>query len=591
MADTTDVWNRLEIRSRSEYFKENLRNQIYDPYWMLCRQWQTGEFAASDNGSPAEVRVEWRQHPLERLSVDGNPNALYRNDQPLEAAVERVKVRPGIPLRMEMGRHLLRMLRSALGNSAEGIIQELKQAASLQFQLPADERLEDRQRHAQLLSNRSLQSWVHAAVQTGMIDGGALYDQLRSGKKLSDFLAQNNPQADQLGTAWAEWFDEQYNQPPSEQQDAWQPERLEYRFSTKWEDTGQAELELGAQEYHEGHLDWYSFQLQSSGGGKPEQPLSARHLLPTEVNYPGMPAARWWEVEDGKVNLLAIEAGATQTGRLALVEFALMYSNDWFMLPLRVPVGGLLDVAQLSIRNVFGQWSKAKHYTSEGASQSWSFFALKSGLTPGSEHARYLLLPPTVVDRKESQPLEEVYLARDEMANMVWAIEQHVPDGIDGRLEGNTAAMKMAAYLQELSDEATGGQSPPQTLDNEAKVQYRLATEVPEYWIPFKAVPIAGGDGAIQLQRAAMPRVYEGLKIERIRPRTSLLRPGLDGHAYRPFFLPEEEVPKAGVRVSRKWQRARWYQGRAVLWSGFRKQNGRGQGNSGLRFDSLREKP
>lgn len=51
--------------------------------------------------------------------------------------------------------------------------------------------------------------------------------------------------------------------------------------------------------------------------------------------------------------------------------------------------------------------------------------------------------------------------------------------------------------------------------------------------------------------------MYPGLPIERIRPRTSLLRYGLDKPAYQPFFIPEEEVPKSGVRVVRTWQRVR----------------------------------
>ena len=75
-----------------------------------------------------------------------------------------------------------------------------------------------------------------------------------------------------------------------------------------------------------------------------------------------------------------------------------------------------------------------------------------------------------------------------------------------------------------------------------------------------------------------------------MRPRTSLLRQGLDQENWAPYFLYEEEVPRSGIRVTRTWQRARWYQGRVALWSGFRKQNGRGQGNSGLRFDVLTEK-
>lgn len=586
------LWNRLELRARSERFDENLGNRVYDPYWMLCRQWQTGEFAGSDNGSPAEVRVKWQHYPLQKLSADGNTAVDYSGHQPLEAEVERVAIRPGMPLRIEMGRQLQRMLRRDLGSGADAIIAALRQHNGLKFELPADSSREDRQQNAHLLSNRSLQSWVHAAVQTGALDGGKLYDALRSGQSLSDYTGGTDAAVDEVGGNWVTWFDQQYNQPVDETKDAWRPERMEYRFQSHLETKNKAPMQLGADEYHEGRLEWFSFQVKRSNRGNRggQQPPNLRHLIPAEVQYPGMPAARWWEIEDGKVNLLALETSATQSGRLALMEFGLMYSNDWFVLPLRVPVGGLLDVEGLEVRNVFGEWSEARHYRKAPNSEAWSFFQLSGALRPNSQDDQYLFLPPTVVDLKESPNIEEVYLARDEMANMVWGIEHFIADGIDGRREGNVAALDIATYLQRLSDEASNGSNPLTSEENEAKVQYKLATEVPEYWIPFKAVQTPNGGGAIRLQRAAMPRVFKGLTIERIRPRTRLLRPGLDGPNYQPYFIPEEEVPKAGIRVSRSWQRARWYNGRVSLWSGFHKRSGRGQGNSGLRFDGLFEK-
>lgn len=586
------LWNRLETRARSERFDENLGNRLYDPYWILCRQWQTGEFEGTDNGSPAEVRVKWQQYPFKQLSVDGNAPVAYSNHQPMEAEVERVTVQPGIPLRIEMGRQLQRMLRKALGNAANTIVQGLRQNAELQFQLPETGTVADRQRNAHVLSNHGLQTWVHAAVQTGALDGGALYEKIRSGQSLSDFLGSSNAAADSVGAEWVAWFDEQYNQPVDETKDAWRPERMEYRFQAHLKAKNGAPVQLGAEEYYEGRLDWYSFEVAKSGRGSRDdvQVPNIRHLIPTEVEYPGMPAARWWEMENGMVNLLALETGATQSGRLALMEFGLMYSNDWFMLPLRVPGGGLLDVEGLEIRDVFGQWSTAEHYRDTPGSAVWNFFGLTGPSDTDSRYDKYLLLPAAVLDLKESSAQEEVYLARDEMANMVWGIEYYVSDGIDGRREGNVAAMGTGTYLQALSDEVTGETPPVLPQENEALIRYQLATDVPEHWIPFKAARISNGNGAIQLQRAAMPRVYPGLPIERIRPRTSLLRYGLDKSSYTPFFIPEEEVPKAGVRVSRTWQRARWQNGRVSLWSGFRKQNGRGQGNSGLRFDGLFEK-
>ena len=49
----------------------------------------------------------------------------------------------------------------------------------------------------------------------------------------------------------------------------------------------------------------------------------------------------------------------------------------------------------------------------------------------------------------------------------------------------------------------------------------------------------------------------------------------------------EEEVPRAGVIVTRKFQRARGPNGEVFTWIGRRKETGRGEGASGLVFDQV----
>jgi hypothetical protein len=91
-----------------------------------------------------------------------------------------------------------------------------------------------------------------------------------------------------------------------------------------------------------------------------------------------------------------------------------------------------------------------------------------------------------------------------------------------------------------------------------------------------------------------MPRTYKHLypvAPGQVRPRTDILRYGLndDDSQSDPYDLYEEEVPKAGVQVMASYQRARWYNGKIFNWYGRRKQTGRGQGSSGLRFDTIEE--
>ena len=51
-------WMRLEPRSRNAEMNTSLQARIYDPLWLLARQWQLGEFQGEDNGSP--VMARWR---------------------------------------------------------------------------------------------------------------------------------------------------------------------------------------------------------------------------------------------------------------------------------------------------------------------------------------------------------------------------------------------------------------------------------------------------------------------------------------------------------------------------------------------------
>jgi hypothetical protein len=49
--------------------------------------------------------------------------------------------------------------------------------------------------------------------------------------------------------------------------------------------------------------------------------------------------------------------------------------------------------------------------------------------------------------------------------------------------------------------------------------------------------------------------------------------------------ISEEEVPRSGVRLTRRRQLARWVDGSTHLWTGRAKSAGRGETSSGLRFD------
>lgn len=195
-----------------------------------------------------------------------------------------------------------------------------------------------------------------------------------------------------------------------------------------------------------------------------------------------------------------------------------------------------------------------------------------------------LLLPPNAVGVLEGAPLEEVLLARDEMSNLVWGIERLVtlPSG-DSRAGGEAAA-EMLAYQQRWS-------TPRPPVQWAAPLRYELMTTVPEHWIPFTPAQVPGQASAVRLQRATMLRAIDTDPPEppvKVRPRTSLLRPGLDQSPRLPYFLFEEEVPRAGARVTKAFRRARGSDGAVHTWLAARKRTGKGESSSGLAFDGVK---
>ena len=119
-------WMRLEPRSRNAEMNTSLQARIYDPLWMLARQWQFGEFQGEDNGSP--VMTRWRGEAARLTRYHSGaiaPNTRVDapsydgSRMPLETLVERETIRPATEqpakpekcrLAAEAGQLFLRML-------------------------------------------------------------------------------------------------------------------------------------------------------------------------------------------------------------------------------------------------------------------------------------------------------------------------------------------------------------------------------------------------------------------------------------------------------------------------------------------------
>lgn len=596
---TITLWNRLEGRPRAHDFDRALKAEIRDPLWMLAKQWQLGEFRGDDAGSPVLAKVHIETTKVTKYKAAGDPAEAFDDDVPLEAKVER---RP-IPFRMD-GRDMALDIRLVMGRRwlklvagiEPGLADKFVAACAIAAPDPTD------RGDAAVAAHR--EAWQAVAGVAGRaMDGWTLYDHLTKapGNHAHDLVALADPakapDVEAAETEFLAWYGALFYQPPADAGTAWQPDRLEYGFELSAPQGG-SEKHLVAEEYYHGHLDWYNLDVDASGiglGSVPGEPIgveaaSTATFIPAPIQFDGMPNTRWWTFEQGRTNFGDIDPDTTDVNKLLLIEFGLVYANDWFLMPFTVPAGTIARVRGMMVTNVFGEriWVEAAGKGSDADWQRWSMYTLATRGSDDVPADLSLVVVPSVAKIQEGEPIEAVQLVRDEMANMVWGIETRIPLPSGESKSGRSAALETARYHGRLVA-ANPALPPVPPLENDAAIRYRLMTRVPENWIPFIPVHIPGDHRQVQLRRAAMTRLIEDdpLAPVPIEPRTNLLRAGLDRAVPVGYDLHEEEVPRAGIRVTQSFQRTRWYDGKVFTWLGVRKETGRGESSSGLRFDQI----
>ena len=592
MFPTITVWNRLEGRPRAADFSRALKAEIRDALWMLTKQWQTGEFQADDAGSPIFAKLSMRTTSITKYQAEGGATEAFAAQIPLEAKAEQRPVewswnahKMRFDLRAQLGRHWLKLLGAAGLSAYAG-----KYLGLYPIALPAKDADGDF-----IYAHR--QSWQQMAALAGrVIDGGDLHLHLAGlpPNKASDSIALDDPadgpKLDALGDEFEAWFARQYFQPAQDM--AWKPPYLEYQFACAAPQAG-SEVVLEAEEYASGHLDWYSFDrtvppggLGGTGAPSTEQ-VSVLPFIPTPVSFEGMPDPRWWAFEDRKTDFGNVKPSTTDLAQLLLMEFGLLYANDWFLVPFRIPAGTLARVEGMAVTNNFGErfWVVSAGTGTLDNWHRWAMFQLAQENAGRAGADTSLLVPPATFNTLDGEPLEDVEFGRDEVANMVWAVERSVPSVSGPGRSAKDEARETRQYQEQLVAASPVADPVPYA----APISYLAMTRVPEHWIPFVPVHVPGSVREIQLQRSRMLRIIEGDPNPPVKvpPRTTLVRQGLDEGSAQSYFIHEEEVPREGTSVSMGFRRTRWTKGEAYVWLGVQKQTGRGERRSGLAFDAI----
>jgi hypothetical protein len=548
-------WTRLEPQSVSGDPTPGLEARLHDPLWLLTRQWQLGEFKAEDAGSPVAVKVDSVTSPVTGWMPAGGEARPLPAAGLLEAAIEREPTLPRGPslgARAEAGAQLLADLADAgvdvgLGSAVLGAV---------------------------LAACPLSQPWpdAHDTAAAGLLAvvGGRVPDGEAAATQAAPGLAAAPPQpppwlagvpAAVATTAlvavaeWLAWYRGQVAPLPDAGADCWIDERLEYRFGLV---AGSRSFQSPA--FGGGRADWYRVDAVADGAGPPppNPPVTtSQTMLATPLRFAGMPADRYWQFEDGQVNLGALEVQPHDLARLLLVEFATVYGNDWLVVPVDVTLGSFTEVSAVTYTTTFGEELPVARADDSGRTGNFRLFEISVAASAGGTLPG-LLVPPSVVGLLDGAAIEEVLYLRDEMASMAWAVERTV--------EGPSGAPRSRR------DE---GYPPPFTpgTDPGAELDYLLENDVPAWWIPF--LPVSTGYRTLALHKGAM--LHDGQVVE---PLGVLLRPG------EALVVRDEEIPREGVRVRRVPTLSRGIDGSYLRWITRRVTVGRGEGASGLAFDS-----
>ena len=367
MASIT-TFSRLEPEPRGPTSRVGAAAPVQDPMWLLARQWQVGEFAGHDGGTPIAGPLARRRRGADALRRRSDP-ARHRRCRrrgstplaaPLETLIERVaraaagrrRDRPeGLRLAVDTGRLFLRVL--ALQSTSRDYARRRGRRAFVAAD--ADAGAAARRSTPRPPATRGC---TPAAASTA---GGCAASSPAATCPGSTSTIDQADRAE-LRPAAADWLRlvARLFATPSPTRRAGSPTRFEHTASIAGRMSADpfGETTLTAHRYDSDTLDWYELDVNGEVnlGTTPAEAGQAvtRTVMPAPVTAPGLPARRFWEFEDGRLNLAALRPAETDLGQVLLIETLSGFGNDWFVIGVELPVGHLVSATSLVVTDTFG---------------------------------------------------------------------------------------------------------------------------------------------------------------------------------------------------------------------------------------------
>ncbi len=655
--------SRIEPSTQDAKYGRALSFEVYDPLWILARQWQYGRFKGNDCGSIVTAKIRTEKKRLKTVKYGNGEERKFSAEAPLEYEVEKRDRRITPYIRIVSAVHLTKKIKRNFAENADEIIALFCDNYPLaDFSKSSEGGIEE----IKVEQNTELKR-LYSVYGKRIFDGyDALWGIVSGGfKNILKSKGMYSDDMQKVANAYREWFYRKYFPLSSAGRvngnGCWSDEKLGYEVAV-----GTCDGSYCAEDYDSGKLSWYSFDgenmeeafdsglefqfpinkghdseeqistsyikkdreksetIKISSGRMRRSRISQKHFimgeivggemlertenkifkkdnpdaeikmlsyLPVVADFPGAPSHRLWQCEGHNVRF-GNETDFSFMANAVIMQYTSMYNHDWFLTPLEVEAGCVVDVTGIIVTDTFGERifinksaERNDNYAKEiRFDDRWALFStsrMEAWNNNNFTSCDGLLIAPTVLRNEESKPLEEVQFLRDEMANMLWGVETVIDNGCGGTWDGQEMS---TAVLASIDEQNTKSDRVPA---DECEYSYVLQNRVPLNWIPFIPRHIKGQAREIRFQRGRMPMFLNG-KYESVRPSTSLLEARHDfDENIIPRFINEEEITGYGVKLVNTAQRTRWFLGETFNWTGYKTFISNTQANSGLMFDEL----
>ena len=364
---TITLWNRLEGRPRTHDFDRALRAEVRDALWMLTKQWQMGEFRGDDAGSPVTAKVHVDTTRLTKYQGRQRPGRGFRRRRAAGGKGRAAAGAPDARRHEDGGRHPARR-RTALAAADRG------HRARHRGEIPRRARLRDarpgrsgrrgkRGRPRDMAASSALAGRADRRRRAARAPAG--------GRRQPRPRPRHARQCSLRGTGRGGGNRVAGDLPAAllpagkRCRHAWLPERLEYAFAASPHRRTGPRSTSSPKSYStvtSTGTTSTSNPVPAVSGGARTRPLrrrcrrstprvsSRRRYSSTGCRTPGGGGSR-----TARTNFGDIDPDTTEINKLLVMEFGLVYANDWFLLPITVPAGTVAEIRGLSVTNVFGE--------------------------------------------------------------------------------------------------------------------------------------------------------------------------------------------------------------------------------------------